>query len=73
MKKCGDKVYKQIVNNCSEAELVLIIKKPVQNNSTIYSDEWKTYNNDSVNADYKKHYRVTRSKDVFVNIVRMFY
>ena len=54
MKKRGNKVYRQIVNNYSAAELVLIIKKFVPNNSTIYSDEWKTYD-DLMNAGYKKH------------------
>ena len=39
IKKRGDKVYTQIVNNCSAAELVPIIKKFAPSNSTIYSDE----------------------------------
>ena len=64
MKKRGDKVYTQIVNNCSAAELVPIIKKLAPSDSTIYSDEWKAYDG-LVNAGYKKHYRVTHSEDVF--------
>ena len=66
MKKRGDKVYTQVVNNCSAAELVPIIKKLAPSDSTIYSDEWKAYDG-LVNAGYKKHYRVTHSKDVFAN------
>ena len=62
MKKRGDKVYTQIVNNCSAGELVPIIKKFAPSNSTIYSDEWKAYDG-LVNAGYKKHYRVTHSED----------
>ena len=66
MKKRGDKVYTQIVNNCSAGELVPIIKKLAPSDSTIYSDEWKAYDG-LVNAGYKKHYRVTHSEDVFAN------
>ena len=39
IKKRGDKVYTQIVNNCSAGELVPIIKKLAPSDSTIYSDE----------------------------------
>jgi transposase len=66
MKKRGDKVYTQVVSNCSAAELVPIIKKLAPSDSIIYSDEWKAYDG-LVNAGYKKHYRVTHSKDVFAN------
>ena len=66
MKKRGDKVYTQIVNNCSASELVPIIKKLAPSDSTIYSDEWKAYDG-LVNTGYKKHYRVTHSEDVFAN------
>lgn len=66
MKKRGDKVYTQIVSNCSAGELVPIIKKLAPSDSTIYSDEWRAYDG-LVNAGYKKHYRVTHSEDVFAN------
>ena len=41
MKKRGDKVYTQIVDNCSASTLVPIIKKLALDNDdiTIYSDE----------------------------------
>ncbi|MDR1551415.1 MAG: IS1595 family transposase [Holosporaceae bacterium] len=66
MKKRDDKVYTQVVANCSAAELVPIIKKLAPNDSTIYSDEWKAYDG-LVNEGYKKHYRVKHSDDVFAN------
>ena len=66
MKKRGDKVYTQIVNNYSASELVPIIKRLAPNNSTICSDEWKAYDG-LVKAGYKKHYRVTHCEDVFTN------
>jgi transposase len=43
MLKRGDKVYTQVVRNCSAAELVPIIKKLAPDEITIYSDEWKAY------------------------------
>jgi transposase len=66
MKKREDKVYTQIVANCSAAELVPIIKKLAPDDSTIYSDEWKAYDG-LVNEGYRKHYRVKHSDDVFAN------
>jgi transposase len=66
MKKREDKVYTQIVANCSAAELVPIIKKLAPDDSTIYSDEWKAYDG-LVNEGYRKHYRVKHSADVFAN------
>ena len=66
MKKRGNKVYTQIVNNCSASELVPIIKRLAPNSSTIYSDEWKACDG-LVNAGFKKYYRVTHCEDVFTN------
>ena len=66
MKKRGDKVYTQIVKNCSAAELVPIIKRLAPEDSTIYSDEWKAYDG-LTNAGYNKHYRVKHSDDVLSN------
>ena len=68
MKKRGDKVYTQIVDNCSATTLVPIIKKlaPDNDDTTIYSDEWKAYDG-LVNVGYKKHYRVKHSNDIFAN------
>ena len=67
MKKRGDKVYTQIVNNCSASTLVPIIKRLAPNDDNIiYSDEWKAYDG-LVNMGYKKHYRVKHSNDIFSN------
>ena len=66
MKKRGDRVYTQVVANCSAAELVHIIKRLAPDDSTIYSDEWKAYDG-LVNEGYKKHYRVKHSDDIFSN------
>jgi len=66
MKKRGDNVYTQIVNNCSTKELVPIIKEHASDNCVINSDEWKAYDG-LVNAGYKEHYRVKHSDNVFAN------
>ena len=51
MKKRVDKVYTQIVNNCSAAELVPIIKKLASSDLTVYND---VIYNSPANVDYKK-------------------
>ena len=60
MKKRGEKVYTQIVKNCSAATLVPIIKGLAPDESVIYSDEWKAYDG-LVDAGYKQHRRVRHS------------
>ena len=64
--KRGGNVYTQIVKNCSAKELIPIIQRHTGTNSTVYSDEWKAYDG-LMNFGYKKHHRVTHSKDVFAN------
>jgi transposase len=66
MKKRGDKVYTQIVENCSAKTLIPIIKSNTTSDSVIYSDEWKSYDG-LVNKGYKKHYRVKHSNNQFSN------
>lgn len=66
MKKRGDKVYTQIVKNCSAQELVPIIKRLAPDDSTVYSDEWKAYDG-LASLGYKRHYRVKHSGNVFAN------
>jgi len=66
MKKRDDRVYTQVVKNCSAATLLPIIKAFVPDEAVIYSDEWKAYDG-LVNVGYKKHYRVRHSGDVFAN------
>lgn len=64
--KRGDKVYTQIVDNCSRKTLQAIIKERVSKNSEIHSDGWRAYNG-LVDLGYKKHYRVDHSKNEFAN------
>ena len=64
MLKRGDKVYTQIVNNCSVRELLPIIQGKTDTSAVIYSDGFKTYDG-LVNYGYKKHYRVNHSDNEF--------
>jgi len=66
MKKRGDRVFTQIVKNCSAATLLPIIKRVIPDDSVVYSDEWKAYDG-LVSVGYKKHYRVRHSENVFAN------
>jgi transposase len=66
MKKRDDKVYTQIVKNCSASELAPVIAERASFVSTIYSDEWKAYDG-LVNMGYKRHYKVKHSDNVFAN------
>jgi transposase len=54
-------VYTQIIKNASKQELLPIIKKLVaKNNTTIYTDKWKSY--DGLVLDGYKHKRINHSK-----------
>ncbi len=64
MLKRGDKVYTQIVKNCSVKELLPIIKGKTDTNAIIYSDGFKTYDG-LVNYGYKEHFRVRHSNNEF--------
>ncbi len=66
LKKRGDKVYTQVVKNCSAKELLSIVKDKIDIESVIYTDTFKTYDG-LVNMGYKKHYRIAHSKDEFSN------
>jgi transposase len=66
MLKRGDKVYVQIVKNCSMRELLPIIKGKADTNSVVYTDGFKTYDG-LVNYGYKKHYRVKHGENEFAN------
>ena len=61
--KRDGKVYTKIVNKCSKAELMPIIRGKVLEESTVYTDGWKSY--DSLVLNGYKHYRVYHSKDEF--------
>jgi transposase len=66
MLKRGDKVYTQIVKNCSVSELLPIIKGKADTDAVIYSDGFKTYDG-LVNYGYKKHYRVKHGENEFAD------
>ena len=55
--KRGDKVYTQIVRNCSVAELLPIIESRTNKDSTIFTDGFKSYDG-LVDYGYKHHYMV---------------
>ena len=64
MLKRGDKVYTQIVKNCSMSELMPIIKGKADTNSVIYTDGFKTYNG-LADYGYKKHFRIHHGENEF--------
>ena len=64
MLKRGDKVYTQIVKNCSMSELMPIIKGKADKNTIIYTDGFKTYNG-LADYGYKKHFRIKHSDNNF--------
>ena len=66
MLRRGDKVYTQVVRNCSVSELLPIIKGKADTAAVIYSDGFKTYDG-LVNYGYKKHYRVKHGENEFAD------
>ncbi len=66
MLKRGDKVYTQIVKNCSVRELLPIIRGKADTDAVVYSDGFRTYDG-LVNYGYKKHYRVQHSDNEFAS------
>jgi len=60
-KRDDGRVYTQIIKNASKQELLPIIKRLVKrNNTTVYTDKWKSY--DSLVLDGYKHKRINHSK-----------
>lgn len=66
MLKRGDKVYTQIVKNCSASQLLPIIKDKADTDAVIYSDGFKTYDG-LADFGYKKHYRVKHAENEFAD------
>jgi|TARA_B100001971_G_C18061064_1_gene467981 transposase-like protein len=62
----NDKVYTEIVSNCSRAALQKVIRGKVSLTSVIYSDGWRGYNG-LVDVGYAKHLRVDHNNDCFSN------
>jgi transposase len=60
-KREGGRVYTQIIKNASKQELLPIIRRlVVKDNTTIYTDKWKSY--DGLVLDGYKHKRINHSK-----------
>lgn len=61
--KRGGKVYTQIVGRCEKRDLVPIIRGKILEESTIYTDGWKSY--DGLVLNGYRHYRIYHSKNEF--------
>ena len=57
------KVYTSVVRNCTRRQLMPIIQGKVLENSTVYTDGWKSY--DGLVLNGYRHYRVYHSKNEF--------
>ena|SRR3989338_830697 len=62
-KQDSGKVFVQIIENCKRRELMPIIKGKILEESTIYTDGWKSY--DGLVLNGYKHYRIYHSKNEF--------
>jgi transposase-like protein len=62
--KRDGKVYCQPIKNCTKEELLPVIKGKILEESTVYTDGWKSY--DGLVLNGYKHYRVYHSKNEFV-------
>jgi transposase len=61
--KRGGRVYTTVVNSCSRKDLLPIIKGKILEESTIYTDGWKSY--DGLVLNGYRHYRIYHSKNEF--------
>ncbi len=61
--KRNRKVFTQIIKNCNRRELTPVIKGKVIEESTIYTDSWKSY--DGVVLNGYNHYRIHHHKNEF--------
>ena len=66
MLKRGDKVYTQVVRNCSMSELMPIIQGHADTGAVVYTDGFKTYDG-LADYGYKRHYRVKHGENEFAN------
>ena len=62
LKRSG-KVYTQIIPNCTKEQLMPILKGKILENTTIYTDGWKSY--DGLVLNGYKHYRIYHSENEF--------
>lgn len=56
-------VFTQIVKNCTRQELLPVIKGKILDDSTIYTDGWRSY--DALIVSGFRHYRIFHSKNEF--------
>jgi len=61
--KRNGKVYTQIIENCKRRELMPVIRGKILEESTIYTDGWKSY--DGLVLNGYKHYRIHHHKNEF--------
>jgi len=61
--KRGGKVYTKIIANCQRKNLLPIIKGKVLEETTIFTDGWKSYDGLVLNGYH--HYRIYHSKNEF--------
>lgn len=61
--KRNGKVFTQIIDNCKRRELMPVIKGKILEESTIYTDGWKSY--DGLVLNGYKHYRIHHHKNEF--------
>lgn len=61
--KRNGKVFTQILENCQRKQLIPIIKGKILEESTIYTDGWKSY--DSLVLNGYQHHRIYHSKNEF--------
>lgn len=61
--KRNGKVFTQIIENCKRRELMPVIRGRVLEESTIYTDGWKSY--DGLVLNGYKHYRIHHHKNEF--------
>ena len=62
LKRSG-KVYTQVVKNCTRESLMPILKGKILENTTVYTDGWKSY--DGLVLNGYKHYRIHHSENEF--------
>ena len=57
------RAYAQIVENCNRQELMPVIKGKILEESTIYTNSWKSY--DGLVLNGYKHYRIHHHENEF--------
>jgi transposase len=61
--KRGGKVYTKVVQNCSREQILPILKGKILEESTVFTDSWKSYH--GLIYQGFQHYRIYHSKNEF--------